>query len=39
MNKNELTTKASYLVTEILARKMKPFSDAETVKECVVKGF
>ncbi|CAH1112700.1 unnamed protein product [Psylliodes chrysocephalus] len=36
MNKNELTTKASYLVTEILARKMKPFSDAEVVKEYVV---
>lgn len=36
MNKNELTTKASYQVTEILAQKMKPFSDAEIVKECVV---
>ncbi|KAF0747476.1 general transcription factor II-I repeat domain-containing protein 2B-like [Aphis craccivora] len=32
MNKNELTTKASYQVTEILAQKMKPFSDAEIVK-------
>lgn len=36
MNKNELTTKASYQVTELLAQKMKPFSDAEIVKECVV---
>lgn len=36
MKKNELTTKASYQVTEILAQKMKPFSDAEIVKECVV---
>ncbi|KAL4100860.1 hypothetical protein QTP88_020889 [Uroleucon formosanum] len=36
MNKNELITKASYQVTEILAQKMKPFSDAEIVKECVV---
>lgn len=36
MNKNELTTKASYQVIEILSQKMKPFSDAEIVKECVV---
>jgi hypothetical protein len=36
MNKNELTTKASYQVTEILAQKIRPFSDAEIVKKCVV---
>uniref|UniRef100_A0A6P7H4I0 Zinc finger BED domain-containing protein 5-like n=1 Tax=Diabrotica virgifera virgifera TaxID=50390 RepID=A0A6P7H4I0_DIAVI len=36
MKNNELTTKASYQVTEILAKKMKPFSDTEIVKECVV---
>lgn len=36
VTKNELTTKASYLVTEILAKKMKPFTDAEIVKDCIV---
>lgn len=36
MNKNDLTTKASYQVTDISAQKMKLFSDAEIVKECVV---
>lgn len=36
MNKNELATKTSYQVTEILAQKMKPFSDAEIVIEYIV---
>ena len=36
VTKNELTTKASYLVTEILAKKMKPFTDAEIVEDCIV---
>lgn len=34
MNQNELNTKASYLITQILACKMKLFIDAEVAKEC-----
>jgi hypothetical protein len=33
MNRNELNTKASYLVTYILARKIKPFTKSDVVKE------
>ncbi|XP_014679680.1 PREDICTED: EPM2A-interacting protein 1-like [Priapulus caudatus] len=29
------STKASYVVSEIIAKRMKPFSDGEFVKECV----
>lgn len=34
VSENKLITKASYEVAEILARKMKPFTDAEIFKEC-----
>ncbi|XP_022181893.1 general transcription factor II-I repeat domain-containing protein 2B-like [Myzus persicae] len=34
-NKNELATKASYEVTHMLAKRMKPFSDAELIKNCM----
>lgn len=34
-NKNELATKASYEVTHMLAKRMKPFSDAELIKKCM----
>lgn len=35
-NKNELTTNASYEITYLLAKHIKPFSDVELVKSCVV---
>lgn len=34
-NKNELATKASYEVTHMLAKRMKPFSDVELIKKCM----
>ncbi len=34
-NEVKNATKASYLVSELIAKKMKPFSDGEFVKECV----
>jgi hypothetical protein len=34
-NKNELATKASYQVTHMLAKRMKPFSDAKLIKKCM----
>jgi hypothetical protein len=36
MNRNEINTKASYLVTYILGRKIKPFTKADVVKESFV---
>jgi hypothetical protein len=34
-NKNELATKVSYEVTHLIAKHMKPFSDAELLKDCI----
>lgn len=35
MNRNELTTKTSYPVAEILARNTKPFSDVEIIEDWI----
>lgn len=36
LNKNELSTKSSYCVSDIFVCKINPFSDAELLKECIV---
>lgn len=36
VRKKELNTKAFYLITEILVKKMKPFIDTEIVRDCIV---
>ena len=32
---SDLAVKASYTVSQILAKKMKPFADGEMIKECL----
>jgi len=32
---SDLAVKASYIVSQILAKKMKPFADGEIIKECL----
>jgi hypothetical protein len=34
-NDSEIAVKASYAVSEIIAKKLKPYSDGEFVKECL----
>lgn len=36
VGQNEAITKASYQVCNILAKRMKPFTDAELIKECMI---
>lgn len=36
VGQNEAITKASYQVCNILAKRMKPFTDAELMKECMI---
>ena len=35
---SEKATKASYVVSQIIAKRMKPFSDAEYIKESLMAG-
>lgn len=36
VGQNEAVTKASYQVCYMLAKRMKPFTDAELIKECML---
>jgi hypothetical protein len=34
-NDSEIAVKASYAVSEIIAKRLKPYADGESVKECL----
>jgi hypothetical protein len=34
-NNSEITVKATYAVSEIIAKRLKPYSDGKFVKECL----
>jgi hypothetical protein len=35
--KNEAAVQASFIISQIIAKKSKPFTDGEYVKECIIK--